>query len=141
MKYKLKLDIFEGPLDLLLDLSKKDDLDIGDIPIAKVTDQYMQYIEMMKLLDLDIVGDFLVMAATLMQIKSKMLLPPDPDSLVEEEEEVGIGVGVGEVDGSGMDGDRWCVPVATGAGVLDMDRLRELVKAYCGDGVRGIERV
>ena len=78
MSYKLKLDIFEGPLDLLLYLIKKDDVDICDIPIASITEQYMAYIEMMKMLDLEIVGDFLVMAATLMQIKSKMLLPPDP---------------------------------------------------------------
>ncbi len=83
MSYKLKLDIFEGPLDLLLYLIKKDDIDISDIPITSITEQYMEYIEMMKLLDLDIVGDFLVMAATLMQIKSRMLLPPDP---IEEEE-------------------------------------------------------
>lgn len=85
MSYKLKLDIFEGPLDLLLYLIKKNDLDIQDIPIAEVTEQYMQYIEMMKMLDLDIVGDFLVMAATLMQIKSRMLLPPDPNQVEEEE--------------------------------------------------------
>ena len=85
MTYKLNLDIFEGPLDLLLYLIKKDDIDIGDIPIAKITEQYMSYIEMMKLLDLDVVGDFLVMAATLMQIKSRMLLPPDPVDVVEEE--------------------------------------------------------
>ncbi len=85
MNYKLKLDIFEGPLDLLLYLIKKDDIDIKDIPIAQITEQYLEYIEMMKLLDLDIVGDFLVMAATLMQIKSKMLLPPDPLEQQEEE--------------------------------------------------------
>lgn len=85
MSYKLKLDIFEGPLDLLLYLIKKDDIDITDIPIADITEQYLEYIEMMKLLDLDIVGDFLVMAATLMQIKSKMLLPPDPSQPPEEE--------------------------------------------------------
>lgn len=85
MSYKLHLDVFEGPLDLLLYLIKKDDIDICDIPIATVTDQYLQYIDMMKLLDLEIVGDFLVMAATLMQIKSRMLLPPDP---TEEEEDV-----------------------------------------------------
>ena len=84
VNYKLKLDIFEGPLDLLLYLIKKNDIEISDIPIVEVTEQYMEYIEMMKMLDLDIVGDFLVMAATLMQIKSKMLLPPDP---IEEEEE------------------------------------------------------
>lgn len=86
MSYKIKLDMFEGPLDLLLYLIKKNDIDIADIPITQVTEQYMQYIEMMKLLDLDIVGDFLVMAATLIHIKSKMLLPPDP--LAEEDEEL-----------------------------------------------------
>lgn len=78
MSYKLQLEKFEGPLDLLLYLIKKDDIDICDIPISEITDQYMEYIEMMKMLDLDIVGDFLVMAATLLQIKSRMLLPPDP---------------------------------------------------------------
>ncbi len=85
MSYKLNLDIFEGPLDLLLYLIKKDDIDIADIPITKITEQYLQYIEMMKMLDLDFVGDFLVMAATLMQIKSKMLLPPDPSEVEQEE--------------------------------------------------------
>ena len=78
MVYKIHLEKFEGPLDLLLYLIKKDDIDICDIPIATITDQYMEYIELMKMLDLDVVGDFLVMAATLMQIKSRMLLPPDP---------------------------------------------------------------
>ncbi len=78
LNYKIHLDKFEGPLDLLLYLIKKDDIDICDIPIAIITDQYMEYIKMMKMLDLDVVGDFLVMAATLMQIKSRMLLPPDP---------------------------------------------------------------
>lgn len=87
MGYKLKLDLFEGPLDLLLYLIKKNDINISDIPITEITEQYMEYIEMMKMLDLDIVGDFLVMAATLMQIKSKMLLPPDPCEEEEEEED------------------------------------------------------
>ncbi len=85
MSYKIQLDKFEGPLDLLLYLIKKNDIDVCDIPIAMVTDQYMEYIEAMKMLDLDIVGDFLVMAATLMQIKSRMLLPPDP--LAQEPQE------------------------------------------------------
>jgi segregation and condensation protein A len=76
--YKIHLEKFEGPLDLLLYLIKKNDIDICDIPIAVITDQYMEYIEMMKMLDLDVVGDFLVMASSLMQIKSRMLLPPDP---------------------------------------------------------------
>ena len=87
MGYKLKLDVFEGPLDLLLYLIKKNDIDISDIPIAAITEQYMEYIEMMKLLDLDIIGDFLVMAATLMQIKSRMLLPDDPSEEEETEED------------------------------------------------------
>ena len=85
MNYKLKLDMFEGPLDLLLYLIKKEEIDIYNIPIAQVTEQYLEYIEMMKLLDLDVVGDFLVMAATLIQIKAKMLLPPDPMEVAEEE--------------------------------------------------------
>ena len=88
MSYKIKLEIFEGPLDLLLYLIKKEEVDIYDIPIAKITDQYLEYLEMMKLLDLDIAGEFIVMAATLMQIKSKMLLPPDEtpqEELLEED--------------------------------------------------------
>jgi segregation and condensation protein A len=86
MSYKIKLQLFEGPLDLLLYLVKKDHLNIYDIPIAKVTEQYLSYLELMKSLDLNIAGEFLVMAATLMQIKSKMLLPPDPSTVEQEEE-------------------------------------------------------
>jgi segregation and condensation protein A len=78
--------MFEGPLDLLLYLVKKDHLNIYDIPIAKVTQQYLEYINFMQLLDLNIVGDFLVMAATLMQIKSKMLLPAEELAAQEEED-------------------------------------------------------
>jgi segregation and condensation protein A len=85
MSYKLRLDVFEGPLDLLLYLIKKNDIDICDIPISAITDQYLEYIDLMKMMDLDVIGDFLVMAATLMQIKSKMLLPPDPGQAEEEE--------------------------------------------------------
>ncbi|MFH1678732.1 MAG: segregation/condensation protein A [Candidatus Omnitrophota bacterium] len=77
MSYKIKLDIFEGPLDLLLYFVKKDHLNIYDIPISQVTEQYLAYLELMRLLDLDIAGEFLVMAATLMQIKSRMLLPQE----------------------------------------------------------------
>ena len=73
--YRVDLDIFAGPLDLLLYLVRKEEVDIYDIPIAKITDQYIRYIEMLKSLDIDLAGDFLVMAATLMQIKSAMLLP------------------------------------------------------------------
>ncbi len=84
MSYKIRLEIFEGPLDLLLYLVKKDHLNIYDIPIARVTEQYLEYINLMQLLDLNIAGEFLVMAATLMQIKSKMLLPAEESK--EEEE-------------------------------------------------------
>ncbi len=87
MTYKVKLDVFEGPLDLLLYLIKKEEADIFDIPIAKITEQYLQYIEYMKLLDLNIAGEFIVMAATLMHIKSRLLLPPDEQPPLEEEEE------------------------------------------------------
>ena len=87
MSYKIKLEIFEGPLDLLLYLVKKDHLNIYDIPIAKVTEQYLEYLNLMQLLDLNIAGEFLVMAATLMQIKSKMLLPAEPQENQEGEAE------------------------------------------------------
>jgi len=87
MNYKIHLDIFEGPLDLLLYLVKKDHLNIYDIPIAKVTEQYLQYINFMQLLDLNNIGEFLVMAATLMQIKSKMLLPVEELAVEEQEED------------------------------------------------------
>ncbi len=87
MSYKIKLEIFEGPLDLLLYLIKKNQLNICDIPIAQITEQYAEYLEFMQLLDLNIAGEFLVMAATLMHIKSKMLLPPDENQSEEAEEE------------------------------------------------------
>jgi segregation and condensation protein A len=80
--YRVDLDIFAGPLDLLLYLVRKEEVDIYDISIAKITDQYIRYIEMLKSLDIDLAGDFLVMAATLMQIKSAMLLPKaDPEQM------------------------------------------------------------
>jgi segregation and condensation protein A len=85
MTYRIKLDIFEGPLDLLLYLIKRNDVNIYDIPIAKVTEQYLQYLELMRLLDLDIASEFLVMAATLIEIKSKMLLPKEEVQLEELE--------------------------------------------------------
>ena len=81
-EYKVQLDSFAGPLDLLLYLVRKEEVDIYDIPISHVTGQYIQYVEMLKMLDIDLAGEFLVMAATLMEIKSIMLLPrqePDQD--------------------------------------------------------------
>lgn len=86
-EYKVQLDVFEGPLDLLLYLIRKEEVDIYDIPIERITNQYMQYIELMRMLDLNIAGEFLVMAATLMMIKSRMLLPPEDRPELEEEEE------------------------------------------------------
>lgn len=88
MSYKIKLPVFEGPLDLLLYLIKKEEINIYDIPIAKITDQYLEYLEVMKAIELNIAGEFLLMAATLMHIKSKMLLPKDEkteDELIEED--------------------------------------------------------
>lgn len=85
--YKVQLDVFEGPLDLLLYLIKKDEVDIYDIPIERITTQYMEYLAVMRMLDLNIAGEFIVMAATLMMIKSRMLLPVDERPEMEEEEE------------------------------------------------------
>jgi segregation and condensation protein A len=83
--YRVKLEVFEGPMDLLLFLIKKDEIDIADIPIARITDQYLEYLELMKELDIAIAGDFLVTASTLIYIKSKMLLPPEPKIEGEED--------------------------------------------------------
>lgn len=85
--YKVRLDVFEGPLDLLLYLIKKDEIDVYNIPIELITRQYMEYLSLMRLLDLNIAGEFLVMAATLMMIKSRMLLPVEERPPLEEEEE------------------------------------------------------
>lgn len=76
--YNVKLEAFEGPLDLLLYLIKKDEIDIYDIPIAHITKQYLEYVRLLETINIEIASDFLVMAATLIYIKSKMLLPPDP---------------------------------------------------------------
>jgi segregation and condensation protein A len=76
--YKIHLPTYEGPVDLLLDLIRKQEIDIYDIPIARITQQYLDYLRMMQELDIDVAGEFLLMAATLIYIKSKMLLPADP---------------------------------------------------------------
>jgi segregation and condensation protein A len=78
--YKVRLDMFEGPLDLLLHLIRKEEVSIYDIPIARITDQYLNYLSAMEQLDIGVAGEFLVMAATLIHIKSRMLLPRDPDA-------------------------------------------------------------
>jgi segregation and condensation protein A len=84
--YAIKLDIFEGPLDLLLYLIKKNEIDIYNIPVALVTEQYLQYLKIIKSLNLDLAGEYLVMASTLIHIKSRMLLPV-PDEPTDEEME------------------------------------------------------
>ncbi|MQS97931.1 segregation and condensation protein A [Companilactobacillus halodurans] len=86
-KLKLILTDFEGPIDLLLHLIKESKVDIYDIPIAQITSQYIDYLKSMKVLQLDIAGDYLVMASTLMSIKSKMLLPQAPDEVEEDLDE------------------------------------------------------
>ncbi|MCE9575179.1 MAG: segregation/condensation protein A [Deltaproteobacteria bacterium] len=85
--YQVSLDVFEGPLDLLLHLVKKHELDILDIPIGFVTDRYLEYLDAMQGLDLDVAGEYLVMAATLCHIKSRELLPPSEDDEPEVVEE------------------------------------------------------
>lgn len=86
--YHVRLDSFEGPLDLLLHLIRTHEVSIYDIPIAMITDQYLQYIALMQELNLDVAGEFLVMASTLIHIKSRMLLPrPDPAQADVQEEE------------------------------------------------------
>jgi segregation and condensation protein A len=91
MSYKIKIDAFEGPLDLLLHLINRLEIDIYDIPVAEITEQYVAYIHTMKELELDIASEFLVMAATLLAIKSKMLLPKHEEEWDEEEDEFLMG--------------------------------------------------
>ena len=84
---KITLPLYEGPLDLLLDLIRRDKLDIYDIPIADVTAQYLDYLHLLQEMNVDVAAEFLVIAAQLIYIKSRMLLPPDPDAVAEEEED------------------------------------------------------
>jgi segregation and condensation protein A len=86
MSFQIKLHMFEGPLDLLLHLIREHQIDILDIPIATITEEYLRYITIMQELDLDLAGEYLLMAATLIHIKSKMLLPPDETAEGEEAE-------------------------------------------------------
>ena len=85
--YTFRLEGFEGPLDLLLHLIQKNELDIFNIPISLITEQYLEYLQLMKVLNLDIAGEYLLMASTLLHIKSKMLLPKSSEGEEEEEEE------------------------------------------------------
>lgn len=85
MAYQIKLEVFEGPFDLLFHLIDKSEVDIYDIPIAKITDQYLEYIAQLQTLDLDLASEFLVMAANLLAIKARMLLPKPPKEDPEED--------------------------------------------------------
>lgn len=88
MAYQIKLEVFEGPFDLLFHLIEKNEVDIYDIPIARITEQYLEFISMMQTLDLELASEFLVMAANLLAIKAKMLLPKPPvlsDETAEDE--------------------------------------------------------
>src|SRR5882757_6437966 len=85
--YKVKFEVFEGPLDLLLYLIKKEEVDIYEVNLTRLATQFIEYIETMRLLDLEIAGEFLVMASTLMYIKSRELLPLDKQVQVEGEED------------------------------------------------------
>jgi segregation and condensation protein A len=85
---RIQLPLFEGPLDLLLYLIRREKLDINDIPIAPITREYMEYLDLMRELSLDVAGEFMVMAATLIHIKSKMLVPIEPTEAEGEEEYV-----------------------------------------------------
>src|ERR671929_730654 len=86
-EYKVKFEVFEGPLDLLLYLIKKEEVDIYEVNLTQLATQFIEYIEVMRQLDLEIAGEFLVMASTLMYIKSRELLPVDQQVAVEEEDE------------------------------------------------------
>jgi segregation and condensation protein A len=85
--YTVRLEMFEGPLDLLLHLINKNELDITNIPITPITEQYLEYLKLMKVLNLDIAGEYLLMASTLLYIKSRTLLPPSVEEEEEEEED------------------------------------------------------
>src|SRR3954453_19445296 len=85
--YKVKFEVFEGPLDLLLYLIKKEEVDIYEVNLTQLATQFIEYIEVMRLLDLDIAGEFLFLASTLMSFKSRELLPIDQQAVVEGEDD------------------------------------------------------
>src|SRR5579864_2364879 len=89
-EYKVQFEVFEGPLDLLLYLIKKEEVDIYEVNLTKLATQFIEYVDLMRQFDLDVAGEFLVMASTLMYIKSKELLPVDQQAVVEEGEDEGV---------------------------------------------------
>ena len=86
MEYQVDLDVFHGPLDLLLYLVKRDEIDLRDIPIARVAEQFVEFLGVLPVIDVERAGEFLVMAATLMELKSKLLLPRSEESAAQEED-------------------------------------------------------
>jgi len=87
--YKVQLDVYSGPLELLLYLIRREEVDVRDIPIARITEQYLRHVEVIRRIDINLAGEFLVMAATLMEIKSRMLIPRPPSANVEGAEGTG----------------------------------------------------
>jgi len=87
MTYKVELEVYNGPMDLLLYLIKREEVDIREVQIARIADQYLAYLDLLKALDIELAGDFIVMAATLLEIKSRSLLPRPPAEVEEGEEE------------------------------------------------------
>jgi segregation and condensation protein A len=85
--YRVQLDVFSGPLDLLLYLIRRDELDIQDIPLARLTEQYLEYVKLLEELDPNTAGDFLVMASTLVELKSRALLPTPPLAAEDDEDD------------------------------------------------------
>lgn len=83
-EYRVKLDVFSGPLDLLLYLVRRNEVDIVSLPIARITGQFLQFLEVLELIDLDLVGDFVVMASSLVEIKSRLVLPRAQDEQPDE---------------------------------------------------------
>src|SRR5436309_15761288 len=84
--FQINLPLYEGPLDLLLDMIRRQKIDIYDIPIAKITEQYLAYLHLLQDMNVDVASEFLLIAAQLIYIKSRMLLPPDPDAVEEQED-------------------------------------------------------
>jgi segregation and condensation protein A len=89
-RFRAELDVFSGPLDLLLHLIKQEEVDIFEVPISRVTDRYLDAVRTMEFFDINVAAEFLVVAATLMEIKSKTLLPPEPGEADEEEDDPGM---------------------------------------------------
>jgi len=105
--YRVELDVYHGPLDLLLYLIKRDEVDIHNIPIARITEQYLDYVRTLEQIDINLAGEFLVMAATLMEIKSAMISPPSVEDEGAEEAVTSISAKVTPQYSSSGPAGRW----------------------------------